>query len=134
MQGRIDPVIGKTILTIACLLILIQLSWADSYPKVAWSENQASSDTQTVKDKWWAKDKLQHLGISAFLSGVSYDISRRFYRNTKESSIYISVSFTLTMGLGKEFYDLRSPGGRFSFKDLAADLTGIALGLLIATR
>jgi putative lipoprotein len=119
---------------ITCLLILTKLSWADSTMKVSWSDNHADSDTQVVKDKWWAKDKLQHLGISAFLSGVSYDISRRFYRNTEESSIYISASFTLAAGLGKEFYDLRSPGGRFSFKDLAADLTGIALGLLIATR
>jgi putative lipoprotein len=125
---------GKMVLTIACLLILVQFSWADSTTTVFRSDNQASSDTQKVSDKWLAKDKLQHLGISAFLSGVSYDISRRFYRNTEGSSICISASFTLATGLGKELYDLRSPGGRFSFKDLLADLTGMAIGLLIATR
>jgi putative lipoprotein len=134
MQGRIGTVIGKAILTIACLLILFQSSWADLAIEVDTTKNHQSSDATKANDRWWAKDKLQHLGISAFLSGVSYDISRRFYRNTEESSIYVSVSFTLTMGLGKEFYDRRSPGGRFSFKDLVADLTGIALGLLIATR
>ena len=124
----------KAVLIVVCLFFLVQFSWADSTTEVAASDNYQGSDTLKVSDRWWAKDKLQHLGISAFLSGVSYDVSRRFYRNTKESSVNISVSFTLTAGLGKEFYDLSSPGGRFSFKDLAADLAGIAIGLLIATR
>jgi uncharacterized protein YfiM (DUF2279 family) len=36
--------------------------------------------------------------------------------------------------LGKEVYDERRPNGKFSYKDLVADVLGIGVGLWIATR
>lgn len=72
--------------------------------------------------------------VSAFLTGVSYSIFRDFYRNREESSLYFSAALTFSLGLGKEFHDGRTPQGKFSYKDLAADILGIGLGLWIATR
>jgi uncharacterized protein YfiM (DUF2279 family) len=98
------------------------------------SQESDSSSKREIPDRWLAWDKAEHLGVSAFLSGVSYSVFRDFYYNDKESSMYFSVCLTLGLGLGKEFHDLKGPGGRFSYKDLLADVLGIGLGLLIATR
>ena len=87
-----------------------------------------------MPDRWLAQDKLEHLVVSAFFSGVTYSACRDFYNNNKESSLCFSASFTLGLGLCKEMYDKRKPQGRFSYKDLVADLVGVGLGLLIATR
>jgi len=123
-----------TAFLVACLFLLIGFSWADSTDLDDSSIVRERSDTLKISDKWLAKDKLEHLGVSAFLSGVSYSVFHEFYRNDRGSSVGFSVSLSLGAGLGKEFLDLKTPPGRFSFKDLAADLVGIGLGLLIATR
>ncbi len=113
---------------------LIHISWADPTNKVSLSNNPLQSDTLKVSDKWFAWDKGEHLGVSAFLSGVSYSVFRDFYYNKKESSVYFSASLTFSAGLGKEFYDKKAPEGKFSYKDLVADILWIGLGLWIATR
>jgi len=38
------------------------------------------------------------------------------------------VLFGLGLGLGKEFGDMMSPGNKFDFSDLLADLLGLAIG------
>ncbi|MGX8847200.1 hypothetical protein ACWWJ2_19055, partial [Pseudomonas aeruginosa] len=38
------------------------------------------------------------------------------------------LSFSLAFGVGKEFYDSRSAGSGWSWKDLAWDLAGAAAG------
>ena len=116
------------------LSFLVQSSWADSARDVSFSDNVSQTDTVRISDKWVAWDKVEHLGVSAFLSGVSYCVFRDFYYNNQESSIYFSASLTFSAGLGKEFYDKKTPQGRFSYKDLVADILGIGLGLWIATR
>ena len=124
----------EALLLLILLSFLIQLSWADPAQEVFSSANPSQFDTLRISDEWVAWDKVEHLGVSAFLSGVSYSIFRDFYYNKKESSIYFSATLTLGAGLGKEFYDKKTPKGRFSYKDLVADILGIGLGLLIATR
>jgi uncharacterized protein YfiM (DUF2279 family) len=114
--------------------ILVPLSWSMSNQEVYYSDEADSTLKQKMPDKWFAWDKAEHLGVSAFLSGVSFSVFRDFYHNDKESSLCFSVSLTLGLGLGKEFHDFKKPGGRFSYKDLLADVLGIGLGLLIATR
>ncbi|MGB8657204.1 MAG: hypothetical protein WCE90_05400 [Candidatus Zixiibacteriota bacterium] len=94
----------------------------------------SQKDTVKAPDRWIAWDKAQHVGVSAFFSGVFFDIFHHFYHNRRESSAYLSASLTLSLGLGKEFHDRRTPHGRFSYKDLAADMVGIGLGLWIAAR
>ena len=109
-------------------------SWGQTDCDVSMAFHSPQSDTFRIVDKWLAKDKAEHLVVSAFLTGVSYSVLRDFYRNREESSIYFSTGLALSLGLGKEFHDRRTPQGRFSYKDLAADILGIGLGLWIATR
>jgi uncharacterized protein YfiM (DUF2279 family) len=124
----------KVVLLFIWLSFLNQISWADSTNEVPIFDDPLQTDTLEVTDKWFAWDKVEHLGVSAFLSGVSYSVFRDFYYNKKESSVYFSATLTFSIGLGKEFYDLKTPRERFSYKDLVVDLLGIGLGLWIATR
>jgi len=91
-------------------------------------------DTVRIQDKWLAWDKVEHLGVSALFSGTLYSVFHDFYNNDRKSSLYLSSSLTFSLGLGKEFYDRRTPRNKFSYKDLVADVLGIGIGLLIATR
>jgi putative lipoprotein len=120
--------------TLICLLVPSSVILAGSAGEVTDVDTSLTSDTLLKPDRWLAQDKLEHLAASAFFSGVSYSICRDFYSNRKEASLYFSASFTLGLGVGKEIYDRKKPGGRFSYKDLVADIAGIGLGLLIATR
>lgn len=116
------------------LPLLVQPSWGQADCDVSISFHSPQSDTLVIPDKWFARDKAEHLGVSAFLSGVSCSVFRDFYNNRERSSVYFSAALTFTLGLGKEFYDRGSPQGKFSYKDLVADILGITLGILIATR
>lgn len=133
MKKKLFPA-KKSISFLIWLLFAVQLSWGDPSCDVGVSFHSSQSDTIGLSDKWLAPDKLEHLAVSAFLSGVSYSVFRDFYYNKKESSAYFSVTLTLGLGLGKEFYDQRMPTGKFSYKDLVADVLGTALGLWIAAR
>jgi len=124
----------EVVIVFVWLSCLIQYSWAEPAHEISLSNNSFQSDTLKISDKWFARDKVEHLGVSAFLSGVSYSIFRDFYYNRKESSVYFSAVSTFGVGLGKEFYDKKTPQGKFSYKDLVADILGIGLGLWIATR
>jgi uncharacterized protein YfiM (DUF2279 family) len=107
-------------------LFLHQISHAESQSE--------KSDTLKTCDRWLAWDKVEHVGISAYLSIASYKIYHDFYHNRKKSSLYFSSGLTFSLGLGKEVYDEKNPNGKFSYKDLLADILGIGLGLWIATR
>lgn len=116
------------------LLLAVQPAWGDPGCDIAISLHSPPSDTMRLSDRWLARDKLEHVAVSAFLSGVSYSIFRDFCYNKQKSSAYFSASLTFGLGLGKEFCDRRAPRGKFSYRDLVADILGIGLGLLIATR
>ena len=125
----------KRVLPILVLLALLAApSWGQTDCDVSMAFHSPQPDTLRIVDKWFAKDKAEHLVVSAFLTGVSCSVFRDFYRNREESSMYFSAALTISLGLGKEFHDRRTPQGRFSYKDLAADILGIGLGLWIATR
>jgi uncharacterized protein YfiM (DUF2279 family) len=103
--------------------------------QISHAGNQSEKpDTLKISDRWLAWDKVEHLGISAYLSIVSYKIYHDFYHNRKEPSLYFSSGLSFSLGLGKEVYDEKKPDGKFSYKDLVADILGIGLGLWIATR
>jgi putative lipoprotein len=114
--------------------LAIQISWANQECELSLVIHHPEPDTLMVSDKWIASDKLEHLGVSAFFSGVFYNMFHDFYNNDRESSKYLSATLTLSLGLGKEFYDKKTPQGRFSYKDFVADIAGIGLGWWIATR
>lgn len=133
MEKR-KPSYRSLIFFLALFCFLAQSSRGGTDCDVSVSLHSPPSDSIRASDRWLGWDKLEHLGVSAFLSGVSYSVLHEFYNNSQESSVYFSVSFTLGAGLGKEFYDSKTPGGTFSYKDLIADILGIGLGLVLATR
>ncbi len=84
------------------------------------------------EDRWLGDDKLKHLMVSAFLTGIGYRLCYDGLECRRERSKVLASSLTLSLGLGKELRD-RQRGEIFSYKDLIADLCGIGMGLLVFT-
>ena len=87
-----------------------------------------------VEDKWLGWDKAEHFLISGFLAGSSYSIYHKSFDNDNKSSIYFASIFSLSIGVGKEISDMRTPKDKFSYKDLIFDILGISAGLFIASH
>jgi len=79
------------------------------------------------------EDKLKHLMVSTFLTGIGYRLSYDGFDCPQDRSRVVASSITFSIGLGKELRDQAQKGDTFSFKDLVADLLGIGMGLLILT-
>ena len=84
-------------------------------------------------DRWLARDKVSHLALSAALVGFSYHLLRYEQQKPQASSRNLAAGLSLGFGLAKETRDSGRPCNHFSFKDLAADLLGVGLGLIIFT-
>ncbi len=124
-------------IVICCLclfLFLCQIPHAEDRSETSPLNEDNESDSLRISDRWLAWDKLEHFGVSAFLSGLSYEVYHDFYNNGEKSSLCFSCGLTFSLGLGKEVYDEKRSDGRFSYKDLVADALGIATGVWIATR
>jgi uncharacterized protein YfiM (DUF2279 family) len=85
------------------------------------------------KDEWISEDKLLHVVTSAFFVGFSYRAYHGEFDNPAGDSRVFAVSVTAFAGIGKELYDMSSPNQTASWKDIAADAVGIALGLVLFT-
>lgn len=83
------------------------------------------------EDKWLGVDKAKHLVLSGFLTGVTYFGVDEIANRPEQDAMVWSGGMTLAVGIGKEVYDMHSPKGHPSFKDLVADALGIALALFI---
>ena len=87
-----------------------------------------------VKDDWIAIDKAQHFSYSCLISlGCQYVLVNKF-KNTEDASLPVSSALSLGAGLLKELNDNRGRSGYFSFKDMVANMAGIALAALIINQ
>jgi uncharacterized protein YfiM (DUF2279 family) len=75
-------------------------------------------------DAWLSSDKVKHFMTSMFVESFTFSVIRAT-RVSKEGSLIGATAVTLGVGIGKELYD-RKFGGDPSFKDLTADVAGIA--------
>ncbi len=80
-------------------------------------------------DHWFGEDKGRHFLASTILAGSGWHISRYHFDQPCRMSRVIGVSFSFAFGFAKEFNDYRK-GGKFSFKDMAANCAGILFGVL----
>lgn len=80
---------------------------------------------------WLGRDKAAHFTTSVFLTCYSYGICRDSFGNTDSSSRLCSAGISISLGLGKEYYDRGKPQGRWSWEDLAWDAAGICCGLVL---
>jgi len=84
-----------------------------------------------IKDMWLSRDKGLHLTGSFISTGLMIMSTNRFFDLNKQKSMKIGVSFTVSLSLGKEFYDSQQINNHFSYKDLTADVLGIILAVLV---
>jgi uncharacterized protein YfiM (DUF2279 family) len=85
---------------------------------------------QPVSDRWFSQDKFLHFYFSATIAGLGYHVYADQMKRDEGSGKVISVSLTALIGLGKEIYDQKKKN-QFSWKDLAWDGLGIAVGYLL---
>lgn len=81
-------------------------------------------------DRWFSKDKWMHLSASYFIVLQSKYVMNKNFRFSPNESNNISYGISLSLSLGKEFYDVFGNNGIFSWKDLIYDLIGSGLGYL----
>ena len=85
-------------------------------------------------DPWFAPDKIQHFFSSAFVQSMSYGALRTAGVGHRAALTGASLT-SVTIGVGKEVYDLRTHGD-FSLRDLTWDIAGAGAVtvLLVRTR
>ena len=85
-------------------------------------------------DKWFAIDKLQHFSYSCLISlGCQYVLVNK-QNNSEEESLPISSALSFSAGLLKELNDNRGKNGFFSWKDMVANVAGIAVAAVIISN
>lgn len=87
-----------------------------------------------VSDRWWGRDKLQHLTFSFLWTlGTQYVLVNKAGWSEPDA-LPASIGVTVTVGFSKELYDWRiGPTRHFSGKDLTANAVGIlaAVGVIV---
>ncbi len=81
-------------------------------------------------DPWFAEDKALHFGVSVALAGGGYGVSALVLDKPWQRAV-AGASFSLTLGAGKELYDLSGHGDP-SWRDFTWDVIGTAVGVGVA--
>ncbi len=81
-------------------------------------------------DDWYGPDKALHFGVSVGLSAGGYAASALVLDRRWQRSV-AGAGFSLTLGAGKELYDLSGHGDP-SWKDFTWDVAGTAVGVGLA--
>lgn len=88
--------------------------------------------THALNDRWFAEDKLKHFFTSLAATNIGYG-GVRLIGLEDNAGLIAAGAATTALGLWKEWRDTRQ-GGPFSYRDLAWDGLGIALGLMVAAQ
>ena len=81
-------------------------------------------------DPWFGPDKALHFGFSVVLSAGGYAASSTFL-DTRTERALAGSAFSLTLGAGKELWDLSGHGDP-SWRDFTWDIVGTAVGTAMA--
>ncbi len=106
----------------------VSLSYAGSSPDSG-DVNRFSKN----KDSFFASDKVQHFMVS-LMSTVFFSKLLQKAGNEKSDARIAGGGISFALGLGKEFRDSTRKNNHFSWKDLAADVAGIAIGLVLVNQ
>ena len=82
-------------------------------------------------DPWFGRDKAQHFVVAFLSAGAAGYAARHRWNRGRTRAVRWGFGAALSAGILKEIADIRRPGGRASFRDLAADLAGAAGGSLL---
>ncbi len=91
-------------------------------------------ENPSFSDKYAAPDKAQHFMGSMISTVLFYKIFQDPLQMENSNSKFLAVGITLGLGVSKEIYDSSRSKGAFSWKDLLADMAGIAAGLILANQ
>ena len=113
-----------------------QLHLEFRYPNVTFLETGSTAFTfeplllerERPHDPWFGYDKALHFGISFLITvGTQYALVNKL-SVAERSALPFSSGFALSMGLGKELYDLyHGPRHYFSGRDMVANIAGVLL-------
>jgi putative lipoprotein len=78
-------------------------------------------------DPWFGPDKALHFGFSVGLASAGYGVSSLFLGRYAPRAL-AGAGFSLTLGAGKELYDLTGHGDP-SWRDFTWDIAGTAVGV-----
>lgn len=92
---------------------------------------QPVHDAKGNNDQWFSRDKGLHFAGSLITTVLVSQSLQKTDVSGKTSSSVAAVSFSFSLGLGKEIIDGTKRGNHFSWKDLTADVAGIAVGFLL---
>jgi len=81
-------------------------------------------------DPWFGPDKALHFGVSMGLAAGGYAAASPWLESRTERAL-VGGAFSLTLGAGKELWDLAGHGDP-SFRDFTWDVIGTAAGLAVA--
>ena len=88
------------------------------------------AELSVCQDAWFGRDKFHHFTTSALFAcagtAVAYSADQ-----PRSDCISWGAGFSFSLGLGKEYYDMKQPDNHFCWKDIVADLLGIAFGVWI---
>lgn len=91
-----------------------------------------SFPTGGTGDPWFAEDKAKHFAMAFAATGFMYGIARTVGLD-RDAALVTAALATVAAGAGKELHDRRR-GGRFSSRDMAWNLIGIAAGLVLVAN
>jgi uncharacterized protein YfiM (DUF2279 family) len=109
-------------------------------PSLVWSQPEAlrersvsivRDDVPAKADTWLGKDKAQHFMASFLLVSFGTVWHSDHHDNGPGQDVHFGMGLSLSLGIAKEFRDLSAPGGRFSWKDIVADVAGTVFGGLL---
>jgi len=78
-------------------------------------------------DSWFGRDKAKHFLAASVISGAAAVIADKRGMDTDES-FYFAFGITLSLGAGKEAYDLKIRNTGWSWNDLVWDTLGAVAG------
>jgi uncharacterized protein YfiM (DUF2279 family) len=92
-----------------------------------------AADSLRPPDLWIARDKAMHASASFLLTLSGQYVLTDKAGLSNGQALPVSAATTLALGVLKEVADSRrARGPHFSWRDLAADAVGVALGALVA--
>ena len=95
--------------------------------------NLVFAQTAVARDSWFGIDKIKHFFISAFIESVSYSVLQAAHVK-RRPALTGAIGVTAAIGVARELHDRRTPGNRFSYKDLTWDALGIGAGAAMLTH
>ena len=82
------------------------------------------------QDPWFGPDKALHFGVSVALAAGGYAAASEILDTRSERAV-AGGAFSLTLGAGKELWDLSGHGDP-SWRDFAWDVAGTVVGVSLA--